>query len=77
MRRTFDSADYEHGCRCACCHDLFKDGDEMNDRTVDEWAGIPVSTPICRECAAASAPLADDHPCVTGHVTLRSDGLVV
>lgn len=76
--REFSGVDYEHGCRCACCHRLFEDGDEMHDRLVDEWGGTPVTTPTCMRCAATNRPLGADHPCGpdVDRLTLCADGLV-
>ena len=56
--RTFDPADYLHGCRCACCNRLFEAGDTVIDREVAEnW-----DTPTCVPCAEVNAPLVPDHP---------------
>jgi hypothetical protein len=58
MSRLFDPVEYPHGCRCACCGELFEAGDAIVDREVaDNW-----STPTCERCACSDQPLVADHP---------------
>lgn len=72
-QRTFDPSDYPEGYRCACCNALFRAGDMVTDRAVAEgW-----TTPTCETCAAADAPLVDDHPFRPGRTPIAlADGTV-
>ena len=56
LTRTFDPAEYPHGCRCACCGEKFVEGDAIHDRLV----APNVTTPTHLRCVGL--PLTPTHP---------------
>lgn len=72
MSQSYSMVDYPHGCRCAACGGEFQEGDTMIYRLVDEWAGIPVTTPVCYLCDATMRPHGD----LPLHGVLLADGRI-